>query len=69
VTGIIAERRLTGYEDFASYGISEAVLKERAKKDLAHILNYWVDNYPASKFKHDDFGVYEIVGSNRDLFV
>jgi len=68
-TAFVEGRRETRLEKFPTYGILEEDVKERIKKDLYHILNYWVDNYPDSKFKHDDFGVYEIVGSNRYLFV
>jgi len=67
--GIVDEREWTKIEDLARYGISEMELKEMIKKDLNHLLSYWVDNYAGSKFKHDDFGEYDIVGRNRDLFL
>jgi hypothetical protein len=61
VRGSIAGHELTTLEDFADYGLTESELKDKAQQDLDYILNYWVDNYPDSKFKHDEFGAYEIV--------
>jgi hypothetical protein len=58
----VSGRRISKYEDFfIYYGITEAELREQIDVNLRHILNYWVDNYADTKFKHDDFGAYEIV--------
>jgi len=61
VRGSIAGHKLTNLEDFADYGLTESELKDKAQQDLDYILNYWVENYPHSKFKHNDFGMFEIV--------
>jgi len=65
ITGFIEGRELMNVKDFASYGISETYLKEQSEQQLQNLLNYWVDNYPDSKFKHDEFGTYEIVDKIR----
>jgi len=57
----IDNRRIFGYEDLSAYGLEEDDLRIQVERNLNHILNYWVDNYPESKFKHDDFGTYEII--------
>jgi hypothetical protein len=63
--GTVEGNELNSFEDFQTIGVSETELKERITQDLEHILNYWVDNYRESKFKHGEFGEYEIVGSSR----
>jgi len=60
-SGIVGENRLGDTKDFSTYGIQEGELRERIEEDLSNILNYWVDNYADTKFKHDDFGAYEVV--------
>jgi len=65
ITGYTPGRSLNTFDDFLDYGIQESELKARIDEDLQMMLNYWVDNYPKSKFKHDDFGSFEIVKINR----
>jgi hypothetical protein len=55
ITGFIKGDILRGYEDFSNYGIPENELRAQVEQNLTRILNY-----PESKFKHDDFGVYEV---------
>jgi len=62
VRGAIPDRKLIGFQDFYTYyGIPEDELGAQVEQNINHILNYWVDNYPESKFKRDDFGTYEII--------
>jgi len=53
--------KITGNKGFSVYDIPKSGLREKIEQDLNDILNYWVDNYADTKFKHDDFGAYEIV--------
>jgi hypothetical protein len=61
VGSVINGRNVYGYQDLSSYGIQEDELRKQVEENLTNMLNYWVDNYPQSKFNGDDFGMYEIV--------
>jgi len=67
IVGDIDGKELKNVHDFIAYGISESELREQSEKELKNILNYWVDTYSKSKFKHDDFGQYDIVDKIRFL--
>jgi hypothetical protein len=64
-SGSIAGKELTSIEEFSSVGISEEELSSQLQQNLDKILNYWVDNYPNSKFKGNDFGMYDFGGKTQ----
>jgi hypothetical protein len=63
--GSVDGRKLKEFEDFAAFGITPLGLRARIEEDLAGIHNYWVDNYPHSRFKRDEVGDYQIGGKTR----
>jgi hypothetical protein len=64
-TGSVDGRKLQNLAEFATFGISEAGLKERTKENLASIHNYWVDNYEHSKLQRVEAKDYHIGGGIR----
>jgi hypothetical protein len=64
-SGAITGDESISVDDFLAFGISESELEAQIEKNLDNILNYWVDNYSKSKFKHNDFGVYYFDGNRR----
>lgn len=64
LVGSVEEKRnftLKAFTEYFNYGIAEEEeLKDKLKSELETFLNYWVDNYPKTKFKNDNFGSYEI---------
>jgi hypothetical protein len=47
-----------GYDSFDKKPKKEGL--SISVKSVINVLNYWIDNYPQSKFSRDDFGMYEI---------
>jgi len=64
-SGSVAGEKLQEFEEFAAFGITPLGLRARIEEDLAEIHNYWVDNYPHSKFKRDEVGDYQIGGKTK----
>jgi hypothetical protein len=60
VSGAVNEHELENFEEFSVINVQKAELKEQIERYLVNFLDYWVDNYADSRFKHDDFGTYEI---------
>jgi hypothetical protein len=64
-SGSVDGSKLKEFEEFAAFGITPLGLRARIEEDLAGIHNYWVDNYPHSKFKRDEVGDYQIGGKTK----